>query len=501
MKEFRSFSDDLRGRRHVLTPVSLAHRPDFELGCVIVRPSVRMVEGANASAKAEPRVMQVLLALVDADGAVVTQEELVERCWNGTVVGVDSIHRAIGELRRVLRTAEARFTIETIPKTGFRLALASAQEAVDTVATGRGRERENACIRQDAAPLLDRARQALRDELPDGDAQGIKDLWRATQIDPDNAEAWGLLALAHRNAAENGSPETASDAVRSSEIAARRALALDPAEGNALTALATLQPYFGDWLAAEDALRGVLAVAPRNAAAIGHLVTLLQSVGRTRASWEENERAIAIEPLSPAHQFRKALKCWIMGSSAQSDLVIDRAMQIWPRHPAVWNARLMLFAFSGRAGAALAMLDDVRGRPSTMAGPAAELWRISLRALHTNLAPDVMAARAGNLDAAGRSPGFALNAVMILSALGELDAAFAVTDSFFLRRGPLIGSLWTGEGQMPVNDQRWRRAMFLYTPPCARMRIDPRFSDLCDRIGLTHYWESRGLVPDYMRSE
>lgn len=501
MKKIRSFSDDSIGsdrRAEGAAGPALAYRPDFELDGVFVRPSLRTVEGADAKAKAEPRVMQVLLALVDAGGAVVTQDELIERCWNGTIVGVDSIHRAIGEARRVLRAAGARFAIETIPKTGYRLALPDGRAIACGAMPGDGGAIGEAETGDETPLLLERCRQLLRHELPDGNVQAIAHLRRATAIDPANAEAWGLLALAHRNAAENGSPETVSEEVQASEAAARRGLAIDPKEGNALTALATLQPYFGDWLAAEDSLRYVLAAAPDNAAAIGHLVTLLQSVGRTQASWEENERAIALEPLSPVHQFRKALKSWILGDDALSDLVIDRAVQIWPRHPAVWNARLMLFAFTGRAEAALAMLDDAEGRPATMAGPALELWRVALRALGARTCKETAAACAAHLDAARRSPGFAWNAVMTLSALGQLDAAFMVTDGLFLRQGPLIGSLWTGQGQMPVNDQHWRRTMFLYTPPCAPMRADPRFTELCDQIGLMRYWERRGVMPDHL---
>jgi hypothetical protein len=82
--------------------------------------------------------------------------------------------------------------------------------------------------------------------------------------------------------------------------------------------------------------------------------------------------------------------------------------------------------------------------------------------------------------------------------LNELDAAFAVTDGFFLRRGPLVGTLWTGAGQMPVNDQRWRRTMLLFTPACAPMRRDPRFAGLCEGVGFTDYWRRRRIVPDHL---
>jgi hypothetical protein len=38
---------------------------------------------------------------------------------------------------------------------------------------------------------------------------------------------------------------------------------------------------------------------------------------------------------------------------------------------------------------------------------------------------------------------------------------------------------------------------WLFTPPVAAMRADPRFGKLCDEFGLTAYWRARGVKPDY----
>jgi hypothetical protein len=192
------------------------------------------------------------------------------------------------------------------------------------------------------------------------------------------------------------------------------------------------------------------------------------------------------------------MRLWVSGRVAEADQTIDRALQMWPRHPAVWNARTVIFAFTGRAEAAERFLDDIEMRPSTHKQATEDIWRISLRALGSGVRTDVDAAVAAHIKAVPQSGGSATMAVMILSALGKLDTAFDVADGFLLRRGPLIGTLWTGKNQMPVNDVNWRRTMNLFTPATAPMRSDPRFERLCDGIGMTAYWRKRGIWPDPM---
>ena len=128
--ENRSLADDLPKRgesdasgRGAEDPAAslLARRPDFQLGAGIVRPSVRTVEGPGGSVTAEPRVMQVLLALADAGGAVLTRDDLLRTCWKGMFVGDDSITRAVAEVRRIARETGAGFGVETIPRIGYRL--------------------------------------------------------------------------------------------------------------------------------------------------------------------------------------------------------------------------------------------------------------------------------------------------------------------------------------------------------------------------------------------
>lgn len=105
--------------------IVLARAPAFALGALRVDPARREVVGPAGPEVLEPRVMQVLVALVRAAGAIVTRDELTMSCWDGRVVGDDAINRVIGRLRRLAQLTGA-FDLETIRKVGYRLSPAMA---------------------------------------------------------------------------------------------------------------------------------------------------------------------------------------------------------------------------------------------------------------------------------------------------------------------------------------------------------------------------------------
>jgi DNA-binding winged helix-turn-helix (wHTH) protein len=108
--------------------IELARQPDFTLGAMTVRPSAREVVVDAVTRRVEPRVMQTLVALVQANESVVSRDELMARCWSGVVVSEDAVTRAVGQVRRLAALAPTAFTIETIPKIGYRLVRVAASE-------------------------------------------------------------------------------------------------------------------------------------------------------------------------------------------------------------------------------------------------------------------------------------------------------------------------------------------------------------------------------------
>jgi len=109
--------------------IDLAQEPEFEFGSFRVRPATCEVEWNGVSQTLQRRVMQVLVALAQARGSVVSQDDLVIRCWRGLTVSDDAIYRCISQLRKLAAGyPEAPYAIEAIPGVGYRLTSANSAE-------------------------------------------------------------------------------------------------------------------------------------------------------------------------------------------------------------------------------------------------------------------------------------------------------------------------------------------------------------------------------------
>jgi hypothetical protein len=226
---------------------------------------------------------------------------------------------------------------------------------------------------------------------------------------------------------------------------------------------------------------------------------MLQAAGLNRESWNWNERALTIEPLAALLLGRRALKLWIAGRVPEADKVIDQARALWPSDSWLEGVRFLILALSGRPRAAQALLDTEPG----MARPPqqAEMWRSSLVALDERSSETIAAAREACFKGASIGAQLGGEAFMILSALGEVDAAFEVANGFLLSRGSIIR-----RGKTPFkaefDDAGWRiNTQWLFVPPAKVMRADPRFLPLCEGVGLTNYWRTRRIRPDYQVTE
>lgn len=506
----------------LLTTAELAALPDFTLGLAAVSPSSRTIVGPGGKTDVEPRVMQVLVALAGGVGQVVTRHALFDRCWGGVYVGDDSLNRAVGAVRKLATDiAGGSFEIETIPRTGYRLTgQVSGLRACDEVIQGRRLKLSRRTLVSSAAAvvlvavggawsvirsrtderfdeLIGQAESAIRTE--DANQDIIHSLEEAVAMRPDSARAWGLLAFFCIILAQLSEPKVAAPLIDRAQAAARRAFSINPREPNALLAMFELEGSTLDWFTRDQRLRQIIAIDPTRIWAISELLLMLQASGMNRESRYWNERALKLVPLSLDFLSKRALKLWIAGRVPEADKVADQVRALYPSNEWAWWCRFLIFATTGRAVAAQNMLNAF---PKMIPDPAERsMWHTALPALmQATLVPSqrVREACFHAARTAGQTHG---QGVMILSMLGDLDGGFAIADGALLGRGPIVRDEVLGSKAITQEASDRTNMQWLFTPPCAAMRRDPRFGPLCDGIGLTEYWRRRGVEPDYRLSD
>lgn len=500
----------------MVKPARLAERADFAAGPLSVSPARRIVAGPGGEIQLEPITMQVFLLLLDSAGEVVTRDRLFEECWGGNLVGDDSLNRAINRVRRIdSATGPGLIEIETIPRTGYRLTglvadlgappsgphangpisrrMALGAAAAATV-VGLGGLKVLTLQHEHADERFrELMRRAERDLLFDARADGLRATRAAIAIHPDSASAQGLMA--YTQLGDTGGSQS-GDAI-GAEQRLRIALKLDPQEPYSLLTQTILERSMLDLAATEDRLQLLLGAHPRNISVMRHLWGLKQSVGLSHQASDLIVKAMSIEPLAPATNYPRAQLLWILGQNAEADRIIDRAMTLWPSHRFVRFARFTIYAFTGRPDAALAMLTRAETTPQSFTVESVRLWRVSLNALRQPSPSKVALARSANLDAARQNPALSSQAVLTLSTLGELDAAFEVANALFVFRSAEVSADGRAARPSAVRSTAWRFAPWLFTPPAAALRSDARFKALCDGIGLTDYWSQRRVTPDF----
>ena len=101
---------------------SLASVGQFRIGALLVQPDRLTVITDGLETALEPRLMEVLVALAEHAGEVVSADQLLIEVWQGTFYGDNPVHRAIAQLRRLIGdSSRTPRYIETIRKRGYRL--------------------------------------------------------------------------------------------------------------------------------------------------------------------------------------------------------------------------------------------------------------------------------------------------------------------------------------------------------------------------------------------
>lgn len=531
--------------------IDLAHEADFTIGRLLVRPSHReIVSPGGLPEIQEPRVMQVLVALYRAGGGILSRDDLVHQCWEGRIVGDDAINRVMSRLRRAAHEAGDAFRIETVTKVGYRLvtnitgqepsegvvwpdvvaareghapvpAMGDGMVAGDGaasrrpmitrrilvgggVAVGGGAALWWALRRDPLAPptpevaaLMAAGTTAIRQITADGDSQARGLFRRVTELAPDYAQGWASLAVVYGNEYHYRGPAEVADLRTRTREARARAIALDPGNDYAAVAGAALHDY-NDWIEVEGLLKKPLLRRRHDDILLCLAGRQIARVGRLRDAADMLGRAANAET-SPQLMFDLINWQWGAGRLDDTDRSLLRARQLFPRHFAVWFADFYYKLYTDRIPEAIAMADDVVNRPLGVADVEIDNAARYARAIQLRDAAQIDQIINEQRANAHLACGYAENAMGYAASLGRLDDAFAIAEAYYLNRGFRVPDIRFPHSQGTYTRFGDRRTWYLFMPPTAAMRRDPRFAGLLRDIGLERYWAVTNNMPDFRR--
>lgn len=504
-------------------PVRLAHLPPFRIGRAEIRPSSREIACDGVRQVLEPRVMQVLVALAAARGAILSRDDLIDACWEGRAVTDDAINRVISRLRAIGR-AFGPFQVETIVKVGYRMtgeagcdtleispvAISTppaesrfSRRAVITGATAAAVSASTALAlwqrpqghraSAEAMDLYRRAQIAERQGIADQSRQTIAFYQQAVRIDPLFSDAWGSLALAYTHlleANEEPDPTSLPGRIRS---AAGRALALDPNNADARAALAMIKPSFRNWAERERQLRYLAGRYPHHWLIHGRLAILLYEVGRLGEGITIHRQVLAIDPMLPVPYAYMVPALAALGRVDEAEAALKRALDVWPAHPVLWDTNYQFLLFSGRPEAAAAFLMEPESRPSGVDEKEIQTRLRLAKAIQLRRAGDVAATVASYVHAAVRDVTETPFSATVFASLGRADLAFESLDRYYFNAGAF-------GPPSPISPLTRRSTGVLFSVPFVFARSGARFASLVERVGLNAYWRKTGIQPDYLSS-
>ncbi|MBA4747247.1 MAG: winged helix-turn-helix domain-containing protein [Sphingopyxis sp.] len=513
--------------------IDLAHVPDFRVGGLNIHPSTRELSRGGERLVIEPRVMQVLVALHRAGGAVVSKDDLAQSCWEGRVVGEDAINRVLSRLRKVSESiGKDTFHVETVTRVGYRMvvdgaALAPTPKAdvygqpnsvgrrslvigaAMLTAVGGGawfltQNKGNAAGAMEELPpqvreLVRRGREARLYGTPEQTEQAIALFRQATRQSADSAYLWGILALAYSDQAYQSRQQDYERLNIQAISSAERALAIDPDNAEAQLVLRFIKHQKA--LRPADFTRqlaGLVEQHPANAAVNRMYALHLSQLGRNRKALTHLARAIATEPYSPPDADHHGTMLWSVNRLEEADTVYERGLAQWPRHYGLWYSRYKQLVYTGRLAEARAMLLDVGKHPTGIPDESLLINDAELKAFESRTGGDIDHATQLHRKAARLGIGYAQDAMMFTSATEQPDLMFEIAQGLFFSRGFVLGENRYMRSQGLYKPGKWRPTYFLFYPPMARYRSDARFDAILAELGIKDYWRTLGVRPDYL---
>lgn len=298
-------------------------------------------------------------------------------------------------------------------------------------------------------------------------------LEKAVSRAPNFAQAWGRQALYRKGEA--------------AIAAAERGLELDPECATSLAALAMTKPPFAANVEKLELAEQAYLLTPDDQLVAGVYNIVLISLGLIARACEVSEERLARDPLSPMVAGGLAIVYRSAGRSAEAVAIATRAVEDFPAADYVRFIRGVIAIFDGDIDCASAMAESAS--PSGEVAPL-QVLIMFIRAVAAMDPANRAVAVNGFLHR--QQPSSFIVDIGLAAAMGELDMAM----------GHLLDAIRAGRriDFTPDNDGRAATEATvttgLFMPNGEALRRDPRFAEVCVRLGLYDCWRDTGRWPD-----
>ena len=428
----------------------------FRFGEWNVLPSENMLTRGNQRVRLEPRVMQLLLALISNHGKPCSRDQLLDELWPSLEAAESSLTRAISALRKSLgdQRNPARY-IDTIQRIGYK-AIAPIQPLEPIRPYSRVEGLGKPLDPAEETVVLARYLIA-RGNGPDL-LHAIELLSDFAEREPYHADVFALLAHAQQ-VIHFYSNEPATLRSLESSAHTQEALKLDSANGLAWAALGKMARNRWQWREATEHYKRAMRFAPHDPNVLFGQALLLLHLGHIEAAQELMFDVCQLQPMAGCSRMMLA---WMLmhGNPEQARLELVKAKQLGADSIFTDNLECLLYHRAGWKTASIPkwnLIHQKRQHDPLWMWPKYLLHALAdnpSRATMIRIVRDRVAT--ANLD-----PGVAM---FMLATAGALDAAFEMADHAIASRSFFIVDPWLEEMDA--------------------FRADHRFAELLTRLGL-----------------
>jgi DNA-binding winged helix-turn-helix (wHTH) protein/Flp pilus assembly protein TadD len=271
--------------------------------------------------------LQLLIALLEHPGQLVTREKLYTRLWRGSSGDYQrGLDTAVRKLRKVLGDpADNPVYIETLPRRGYRL-LAPVSVVLPSQGPDRGAGSNTIFsgsvpgrVDSEAGRLYLEGYHCWNRRTPAAQSQALAYFLRARELDPTNSDYHAAIAHTHFMRAWHG-VERPVDAIAEAKSAAVVALLNDHAQSLAHVVLAAARGVFDyDLKGALTDLRAAIQVAPDHPFRYVHLSIISLAVGAKEEADEALRKAHELDPVSPTILSVRGLALYLGGRFEEAE--------------------------------------------------------------------------------------------------------------------------------------------------------------------------------------